>query len=40
MWDDPRSVLEAQRMISESKSMMGVDIRSLRPEELLQVRGV
>ena len=40
MWDDPRSVLEAQKMISESKSMMGLDIRALRPEELLQVRGV
>jgi len=40
MWDHPEAVLEAQEMISESKSMMGIDIRSMRPEELLQVRGV
>ncbi len=39
MWDDPEYVAEAQRMISEEKSMMGIDIRRLRPEELLQVRG-
>lgn len=39
MWDDPETVLEAQRMISEQKSMMGIDIRQLKPEELLQVRG-
>ncbi|MET1159361.1 MAG: pyridoxal 5'-phosphate synthase lyase subunit PdxS [Thermoprotei archaeon] len=39
MWDDPESVAEAQRMISEEKSMMGIDIRKLKPEELLQVRG-
>ncbi len=39
MWDDPESVAEAQRMISEQKSMMGIDIRKLKPEELLQVRG-
>ncbi|MEM1619263.1 MAG: pyridoxal 5'-phosphate synthase lyase subunit PdxS [Fervidicoccaceae archaeon] len=38
-WDDPDKVLEAQSMISETKSMMGIDIRSLKPEELLQVRG-
>jgi len=40
MWDDPEKVLEAQKMISETKSMMGIDIRKLKPEELLQVRGV
>ncbi|MCE4623234.1 MAG: pyridoxal 5'-phosphate synthase lyase subunit PdxS [Caldisphaeraceae archaeon] len=40
MWDDPESVLEAQKMISEAKSMMGIDISSLRPEELLQTRGI
>ncbi len=40
MWDDPEAVVEAQSMISESKSMMGIDIRKLKPEELLQVRGV
>ncbi len=39
LWDDPESVAEAQRMISEQKSMMGIDIRKLKPEELLQVRG-
>lgn len=39
-WDDPEKVLEAQSMVSESKSMMGIDIRTLRPEELLQTRGV
>jgi len=39
MWDDPEAVAEAQRMISEEKSMMGIDIRQLKPEELLQVRG-
>ena len=40
MWDDPEYVAEAQRMISEQKSMMGIDIRKLKPEELLQTRGV
>ncbi len=40
MWYDPDIVLEAQKMISESKSMVGIDIRQLKPEELLQVRGV
>ncbi|HID41431.1 MAG TPA: pyridoxal 5'-phosphate synthase lyase subunit PdxS, partial [Pyrodictium sp.] len=39
MWDDPETVVEAQAMISEQKSMMGIDIRKLKPEELLQVRG-
>ena len=38
-WNDPDSVLEAQSMISERKSMVGIDIRQLKPEELLQVRG-
>ncbi|WP_243680938.1 pyridoxal 5'-phosphate synthase lyase subunit PdxS [Vulcanisaeta souniana] len=38
-WDDPETVVEAQRMVSEGASMMGIDIRSLRSEELLQVRG-
>ena len=40
MWDDPDTVLEAQKMISESKSMIGMDIKQLKPEELLQMRGV
>ena len=39
MWDDPEAVVEAQAMIDEKKSMMGIDIRSLKPEELLQARG-
>jgi len=40
MWHDPDIVLEAQKMISESKSMIGIDIKQLKPEELLQTRGV
>ena len=40
MWMYPEKVLEAQEMISEQKSMMGIDIRQLKPEELLQVRGL
>lgn len=39
-WEYPEVVLEAQKMISEQKSMMGIDIKSLKPEELLQVRGL
>ncbi len=39
-WEYPEIVLEAQKMISEQKSMMGIDIKSLKPEELLQVRGI
>ncbi|MBP1357395.1 MAG: pyridoxal 5'-phosphate synthase lyase subunit PdxS [Sulfolobus sp.] len=39
-WEYPEIVLEAQKMISEQKSMIGIDIKSLKPEELLQVRGV
>ncbi|MEM1873079.1 MAG: pyridoxal 5'-phosphate synthase lyase subunit PdxS [Acidilobaceae archaeon] len=39
-WDDPEKVLEAQSMVSETKSMVGIDIRTLKPEELLQTRGV
>ncbi|HWQ16406.1 MAG TPA: pyridoxal 5'-phosphate synthase lyase subunit PdxS [Sulfolobales archaeon] len=38
-WDDPEAVVEAQRMVSEKSAMQGIDIRSLKPEELLQVRG-
>jgi len=40
MWWSPDIVIEAQSMIDEAKSMMGIDIRRLKPEELLQVRGV
>ncbi len=39
-WEYPEIVLEAQKMISEQKSMMGIDIKTLKPEELLQVRGL
>jgi pyridoxal 5'-phosphate synthase pdxS subunit len=39
-WDDPEIVVESQRMVSERSAMMGIDVKSLRPEELLQVRGV
>ncbi|ABL88498.1 pyridoxal phosphate synthase yaaD subunit [Pyrobaculum islandicum DSM 4184] len=39
-WDDPEKVVEAQRMVSEKSAMMGIDIKTLKPEELLQVRGV
>ena len=39
-WDDPEIVVETQRMVSERNAMMGIDVKSLRPEELLQVRGV
>jgi pyridoxal 5'-phosphate synthase pdxS subunit len=39
-WDDPETVVEAQKMVSEKSAMLGIDIRTLRPEELLQTRGV
>ncbi|MEM0484666.1 MAG: pyridoxal 5'-phosphate synthase lyase subunit PdxS [Pyrobaculum sp.] len=39
-WDDPETVVEAQKMVSEKGAMMGIDIRTLKPEELLQTRGV
>lgn len=39
-WDDPEILLEASRMISEQKSMLGIDIKTLKPEQLMQVRGV
>lgn len=39
-WDDPETVVETQRMVSEKASMVGIDIKSLKPEEMLQVRGV
>lgn len=38
-WDDPETVMEAQKMIDEQKSMHGLDIRTLKREELLQLRG-
>jgi pyridoxal 5'-phosphate synthase pdxS subunit len=39
-WDDPKIVLEASKMISEEKSMIGLDIKTLKPEDLMQVRGI
>ena len=38
-WDDPETVAEACRMVTEKKSMPGIDIKTLRPEELMQTRG-
>lgn len=38
-WEDPEVVLEAQKMVSEKSAMVGLDIKALKPEELLQVRG-
>jgi len=38
-WDDAEMVAEASRMVSEKKSMVGLDIKTLKPEELLQTRG-
>lgn len=38
-YDEPETVVEAQKMISERSSMMGIDIRTLRPEQLMQIRG-
>lgn len=39
-WDDPEIVLEAQKMVSETASMMGIDIKTMKPEEFMQVRGL
>ncbi len=39
-YDDPETVVEAQRMVSEKQAMIGIDIRTLKPEQLMQVRGV
>ena len=38
-YDDPETVVEAQRMVSEKVAMVGIDIRTLKPEQLMQVRG-
>ena len=38
-WDDPETVAEACRMVTEKKSMPGLDIKTLKPEELMQTRG-
>ena len=39
-WEDPLVVAEASRMVSEKKSMVGVDIKTLKPEQLMQFRGL
>ena len=39
-WDNPELVVEASRMITEKKSMAGLDIKVLKPEELMQTRGI
>lgn len=39
-YDDPETVAEAQKMVSENVSMVGIDIRRIKPEELMQSRGV
>jgi pyridoxal 5'-phosphate synthase pdxS subunit len=39
-YNDPETVVEAQKMVSEKQAMMGIDIRTLKPEQLMQVRGV
>ncbi len=39
-WNDPKIVLEASKMIAEEKSMIGIDIKTLKPEQMMQIRGV
>ncbi|PUA31558.1 MAG: pyridoxal 5'-phosphate synthase lyase subunit PdxS [Zestosphaera tikiterensis] len=39
-WDNPEVVVEAQKMVSEKEAMLGIDVKTLKPEELLQVRGL
>ncbi|WP_448578745.1 pyridoxal 5'-phosphate synthase lyase subunit PdxS [Thermosphaera sp.] len=38
-YDDPETVVEAQKAVSEKNAMLGIDIRTLKPEQLMQVRG-
>jgi len=38
-WEDPEIVAEAQKMIDERKSMIGIDIKTLKDEEKMQFRG-
>jgi len=38
-WNDPEVVAEASRMVAEKKSMPGLDIKTLKAEELMQTRG-
>lgn len=39
-WDRPEVVVEAQKMVSERSAMLGIDVKTLKPEELLQTRGL
>ncbi len=39
-WDDLEVVAEASRMVTEKKSMVGIDIKTLKPEQLMQTRGL
>jgi pyridoxal 5'-phosphate synthase pdxS subunit len=39
-WEDPEIVAEACKMCSEKVAMPGLDIKTLKPEQLMQVRGV
>ncbi|MCX8176302.1 MAG: pyridoxal 5'-phosphate synthase lyase subunit PdxS, partial [Candidatus Bathyarchaeota archaeon] len=39
-WEKPEVVAEASRMVSERKSMVGIDVKTLKPEQLMQVRGL
>jgi len=38
-YDDPETVVEAQKMVSERQAMLGIDVRTLKPEQLMQIRG-
>ena len=38
-YDNPETVVEAQKMVSEKNAMLGIDIKSLKPEQLMQIRG-
>ncbi|MFQ5762171.1 MAG: pyridoxal 5'-phosphate synthase lyase subunit PdxS [Candidatus Bathyarchaeia archaeon] len=37
-WDEPEVLVEASKMTAEKKSMLGLDIRTLKPEDLMQTR--
>jgi pyridoxal 5'-phosphate synthase pdxS subunit len=39
-WDDPKTVAEVSKWTSEKKSMAGLDIKKLSPDQLMQMRGV
>jgi pyridoxal 5'-phosphate synthase pdxS subunit len=39
-WYDDATVAEASKLCSEKESMAGIDIRTLKPEQLMQTRGI